>query len=191
MLASLAIDFSIIGMRSPKQLRIITDLSVCDSANILTNQHINTWAMADAGLGEYCPYVEPCMAGSRETRGVNCTALMGQMVVKNALTHGKSITGEMQLLKSEFPTILEGRIWGFVDPFEDPAQVVTDESQILSGVEGWARRIAGVGRAEEVDYLSDDEVETVLPNGVPERVPRDVCRCPVLRVGDFCPVHGG
>jgi len=23
------------------------------------------------------------------------------------------------------------------------------------------------------------------------RVPRGVCRCPILKVGDFCPVHGG
>lgn len=36
-----------------------------------------------------------------------------------------------------------------------------------------------------------DRTEVVYPNGQPERVPRDQCRCPVLRVGDFCPVHGG
>ena len=36
-----------------------------------------------------------------------------------------------------------------------------------------------------------DRTETVYPGGVPTQVPRDKCRCPVLRVGDFCPIHGG
>jgi hypothetical protein len=36
-----------------------------------------------------------------------------------------------------------------------------------------------------------DQWETVYPRGVPTVVPRGVCRCPVLDVGDFCPVHGG
>jgi hypothetical protein len=36
-----------------------------------------------------------------------------------------------------------------------------------------------------------DQYETVMPRGVAKRVPRDVCRCPILDVGDFCPVHGG
>jgi hypothetical protein len=36
-----------------------------------------------------------------------------------------------------------------------------------------------------------DQYETVMPKGVAKRVPRGVCRCPVLDVGDFCPVHGG
>ena len=36
-----------------------------------------------------------------------------------------------------------------------------------------------------------DGTEVVFPRGVPTRVPRGQCRCPVLDVGDFCPVHGG
>ncbi len=36
-----------------------------------------------------------------------------------------------------------------------------------------------------------DQYETVMPGGVAKRVPRNVCRCPILDVGDFCPVHGG
>jgi hypothetical protein len=36
-----------------------------------------------------------------------------------------------------------------------------------------------------------DKYETVYPRGVPKQVPRDQCRCPILDVGDFCPVHGG
>jgi len=39
--------------------------------------------------------------------------------------------------------------------------------------------------------VADDGMETVYPGGVPTRVPRGACRCPVLQVGDFCPVHGG
>jgi hypothetical protein len=29
----------------------------------------------------------------------------------------------------------------------------------------------------------------IYPRGVRTEVPRDVCRCPVLQVGDACPVH--
>jgi hypothetical protein len=36
-----------------------------------------------------------------------------------------------------------------------------------------------------------DQYDVVMPRGVPKKVPRNVCRCPVLDVGDFCPVHGG
>jgi len=39
--------------------------------------------------------------------------------------------------------------------------------------------------------VEDDQVEVVYPRGVATRVPRGVCRCPILNVGDFCPVHGG
>jgi len=39
--------------------------------------------------------------------------------------------------------------------------------------------------------VEDDGMETVYPGGVPTRVPRGACRCPILTVGDFCPVHGG
>lgn len=39
--------------------------------------------------------------------------------------------------------------------------------------------------------VENDKTEVVYPRGVPKRVPRGVCRCPVLDVGDFCPVHGG
>lgn len=37
----------------------------------------------------------------------------------------------------------------------------------------------------------EDGFEIVFPRGRAQRVPRDVCRCPILMVGDFCPVHGG
>lgn len=47
--------------------------------------------------------------------------------------------------------------------------------------------VAGVQRS--VKDLEGTEV--VWPDGVPTRVPRGVCRCPILKVGDFCPVHGG
>lgn len=36
-----------------------------------------------------------------------------------------------------------------------------------------------------------DQTETVYPGGVATVVPRNECRCPILSVGDFCPVHGG
>jgi hypothetical protein len=39
--------------------------------------------------------------------------------------------------------------------------------------------------------VEQDRTEVVYPRGVATRVPRDKCRCPVLDVGDFCPVHGG
>jgi len=53
---------------------------------------------------------------------------------------------------------------------------------------------AGTQAAQEEHMrrlVKDDGMETVYPGGVATRVPRGACRCPVLQVGDFCPVHGG
>lgn len=41
------------------------------------------------------------------------------------------------------------------------------------------------------DLVDLDKYDVVMPDGKPEKVPRNKCRCPILRVGDFCPVHGG
>lgn len=50
---------------------------------------------------------------------------------------------------------------------------------------------AGCGNCRMARLVQMDGEETVFPSGVPTRVPRDKCRCPILKVGDFCPVHGG
>lgn len=35
------------------------------------------------------------------------------------------------------------------------------------------------------------QLDATEPHPYHGRVPRNVCRCPIMQVGDFCPVHGG
>jgi len=99
---------------------------------------------------------------------------------------------------------------GIVDPDSgDPNNVTAGQDETIATILKWAERISGVpsgvvspapreetGIHAEADarfarLVEDDEYETVYPNGIAKRVPRAICRCPIIAVGDFCPVHGG
>lgn len=44
----------------------------------------------------------------------------------------------------------------------------------------------GIRRVKEMDKTDFAVTERGLG-----RVPADECRCPITRVGDYCPIHGG
>ena len=198
-------------MRSRRLLQIV---SVCQDASGLLDPLVETLEQMRDHEHRDCPLFERCSQGTLlgpELR--NCVPRMAQDVARNALTPGATLETEMYELHG-------ARVFsrmGFIDPYEssDPDAVITDPDEIVSRVARWAEVIMngktppleeqianahcaehqiftqGCSECDMSQWLVIDRTEVVYPYGMATRVPRNQCRCPIVRVGDFCPVHGG
>jgi hypothetical protein len=189
--------------------QVITDASVCENAHALRDPSVQTVSDIRAKGIKRCPVFDRCMTGTLlGPDKLNCIPTQGQNVARYAAEGGVSVVAEMSdFRKAPF---FSPPSKGFIDPYDDPNKVVTDRDEICKAVEGWATAITNRAPtvpqnhcAKHTTYsescrdcraarvIQADTTDIVYPGGIATRVPRNKCRCPVLRVGDFCPVHGG
>lgn len=197
-----------------RDTKVVKDASVCEDATALLDPEVLTANQVLAHDKTRCPVFEECNAGTLLGPGkLNCIPRQGQEVARYAVDSRHSVIVEMRDFRSAplFPPAVKG----FIDPYDDPSKIITDKDEICSGVERWANIVqSGSPSPVQVVMPPDhchihttftdgcrkcglarvillDRTDLVMPNGIAQRVPRDKCRCPVLRVGDFCPIHGG
>jgi hypothetical protein len=201
-----------------RDTELIERASVCQNAHYLKDPAIRTLAQARELGNQDCPLMGPCNAGTLLGPGKrNCIPRMAQDVARYARKGRRSVEAEMEDFKKA--PIFDGL--GYIDPYDnpDPDGTITDKAEICRRVAEWAHVILGetplpTNWLGEIDLsqvhcrnhdayqkscsdcrmarlVAEDRTEVVRPNGIAKRVPRGVCRCPILRVGDFCPVHGG
>lgn len=168
-----------------------------------------------AAEDERCPLFDKCNRGELLGPGMlNCIPRQAMNVARLAQRGHVSVEVEMRDYAKApvFPPHNQGFIDPYADP-DDPEHLTTGKPEILEKVQAWAETILYgqplvplnlTGHCANHELLQkdcadcrmarlvlDDQTTTVYPNGVATRVPRDKCRCPIMRVGDFCPVHGG
>ena len=197
-----------------RSISVLEDASVCQDADALQDPAVQT--LEDVRRHDHadCPLIKVCSSGqllSPQLR--NCIPRMGQDVARFAAKAGGTVEQEMVDCRSA-PVFAK---MGFIDPYDnpDPDATVTDKDEICTKVADWAKRIldgvppsldeqvktahcgrhssfvAGCRACGITRLRTADRTDVVLDRGVPKRVSRDRCRCPILNPGDFCPVHGG
>lgn len=199
-------------MRKPD---VIRDASVCQNAHAFMDPDVQTRQdVIKKGFVD-CPLMEPCFSGQLEGQKIKCSALLGQVIARRVALNGSNIDRETNDLRRA--PIFPPDSTGFIDPYsDDPHRTVVDKEEAVKMVQDWAQTILEGPRFEEsgtddnttppqeqpysnTPELTDhfrrlkeaNETDVVYQRGVPTRVPRKVCRCPVLTAEDFCPLHGG
>lgn len=197
-----------------RSLELLQSSSVCQDSSALRDPDVK--CLSDVKRHEHsdCPLIDRCSSGTLlGPRLRNCIPRMAQDVARIAAKPGGSIEVEM----ADFRQARVFSLLGFIDPYAtpDPDDLVTNKDEICAKVEGWVRVLLD-GQLGSVDeqingaHCHDhgaysggcercrlartavlDTTEVVRPNGIPKLVPHNKCRCPILMVGDFCPVHGG
>lgn len=197
-----------------RDLQLINDASVCQDAHWLQDPSVRTRAQANDSGHQNCPLFDRCSTGTMLGQGkLGCIPRHAQDVARYAAKARIAVASEM----SDFRNAPVFDVRGFIDPYDDPDKLVTDKDEILTAVERWANLIVGQPETSEqlvadiknahcrrhdaftegcndcsiARVAAQDRTEVVLPGGTPKVVARNQCRCPILRVGDFCPVHGG
>lgn len=197
-----------------RDLRIIEDASVCQDAGALRDPAITTYLQVQSYERHDCPLIGPCSAGTLlGPRLRNCVPRMAQDVARYAARSGGSVEAEMREFRGA-PVFSD---LGFIDPYDNPEPdaTIADEDEICRRVAEWAETILNGNptpleqQVKEAHCGDHDHFSaacmgcgltrtavligtvTVYPGGVTKVVPRDQCRCPILKVGDSCPVHGG
>ncbi|MBI2797760.1 hypothetical protein HYX70_00485 [Candidatus Saccharibacteria bacterium] len=198
-----------------RDLQLIKNASVCQDSHWLRDPTVRTREQATERGHQNCPRFDECNAGGLLGPGkLSCIPRSGMDVARFAREGRVPVRQEMSDFR-QAPFLNEVR--GFIDPYDDPDAVLTDKEGAFQRVEAWANDI--VGPAETSQQLQAniaaahcefhdgflpgcngcgvarvaalDRTDVVRPNGIPQVVERDLCRCPILQVGDFCPVHGG
>ncbi len=216
-----------------RSIQLLQAASVCEDANWLRDPTIVTTEEAQARGHERCPVFAECYAGMLEQRKVGCIPRLGQDMARFMAKDSSTLVTEIR----DFRGLLRQKPTkaGFIDPYVDPEQLVTDDDEICGMVAGWAQTVindtgesipeavaasslkpppvpsdedvrAAIRNAHCSDHDSftagcnacmmaktkaTDASTTVYPHGVATVVARGRCRCPILAVGDSCPVHGG
>jgi hypothetical protein len=194
---------------------LVARASVCEDADALRDPAVHTRADVAATPQNRCPLFDECNRGNLLGPGkLQCIPRLSMEVARFAQTGARTVRAEMR----DFATapIFPPTVQGFIDPYanpDDPKRAITGKPEILSKVQTWAETILygepvpepnlsghckdheqfqrGCSACGMARLVRDDQTDVVYPNGRATRVPRDRCRCPILRVGDFCPVHGG
>lgn len=214
-----------------RPIQLLQAASVCEDANWLRDPTVVTLAEAKERGHVRCPVFAECYAGMLEQRNVGCTVRLGQDMARFMAKDGSTLATEIR----DFRGLLAQKPAkaGFIDPYIDPEQLVTDDDEVCTMVAGWAQIVLndmgesipeavaasspkppptsrelqtlistahcahhenftqGCSDCGMARLVAQDQSDVVMPGGVPTRVPRGTCRCPILRVGDSCPVHGG
>ena len=198
-------------MRSQQLLK---DASVCQDASALSDPEVQTYDQVRAHEHGDCPPLGRCNSSNLIGPNLrNCIPRMAQDVARFAAKSGGSVEAEM----ADFRQAPVFSRLGFIDPYDnpDPDATIIDKDEICAMVAAWATTILN-GRVPTLDEqvrlahcrehddfttgcsacgiartVAQDGTTVVFHHGIPQRVPRDRCRCPILRIGDSCPVHGG
>lgn len=197
-----------------RSLQLLQGASVCRDDAALRDPDVQSLAQMKALPHEDCPLIRPCQTGSLLGPQLrNCVPRMAQDVARFAVTPGATLAAEMR----DFRKAPVFSSLGFIDPYENPDRdsVITDKDEICVKVEDWARllldgepssldqQVDNAHCADHENYIETckncriarvvirDATDVVYPDGIAKRVPHNQCRCPILKVGDFCPVHGG
>ncbi len=190
-----------------RSLHLLEQNSVCDHVAVLNDSAI------PGGSGS-CPLLADCTAGRVVGHGgLQCVPRTAQEVARNVLSGRVAPEVELRELRQS-PLFRPGQV-RFIDPYagQVPGEATIDASLVMSQIRQWVAVLLDTPVPEPVapadhckrhsEYTEGcsncgmarlvmlDRTDVVWPGGRPARVPRDQCRCPVLRVGDFCPVHGG
>lgn len=193
-----------ISLREPM---VVLNHSICDRAAILKDSSVRT--MQDTADHEYadCPLLEPCLNGVLEARGIKCSAQLGQIMARAIIEESNSLEHELEDLRRA--PIFPPQSTGFIDPYVNPELNKVDNVHIerkketaIAMVEKWAKTILGLSSDDVMEKQPTKnldiatlremgETEWVFPGGIAKEVSRNKCRCPILNVGDHCPVHGG
>lgn len=143
-----------------RETRLITDGSVCEDAHSYLDPNVKTASDARAKGRIRCPVFNECMFGNMlDKRNLRCAARFGQEVAKYAMMDS-NVAAEMQDFRREaFPPGLQG----FIDPYKDPENIITDKDEASAAVEEWANTILyGPEKPEDPDI--SDIVEGPLPS---------------------------
>lgn len=198
-----------------RPLQLLQKASVCEDAAALRDPSVQTLEDVRNHTQRRCPLFDRCSSGTLLGPNLrNCIPRMAQDVARYAAQSGGSIESEISDLRRA-PVFSK---LGFIDPYSDPDpdRTVNDKDEIIGKIRDWATTILGASHADSLDsqianahcsrhkefrkgcpecwgarILIEDATVIVRPNGRAMRVPREQCRCPILNVGDSCPVHGG
>lgn len=193
-----------------RSTEVVRDTSVCQDMAPLQDPNVRTKQeiLADPERKD-CPLLEPCFSGQLQREGVRCAALDGHTMARE-LTGGsldRKLAAEISELSASPIFKPDGK--GYIDPYsEEPTKPELDKEKAIETVVGYASLVLFgdkealklktvptspvVGGGDAFSKLVvDDAYDIVYPDGIALKVPRNKCRCPILRVGDFCPVHGG
>jgi hypothetical protein len=126
-----------------REVELIQDGSVCEDAHSYQDPNVQTASDARAKGKQRCPVFDECMYGNMlDRKQIRCAAKFGQQVARFTLEDGTDVGAEIETFKNEAfsPDNSVGH-FGFIDPYENPTNEVTDPEKATEMVEDWANTI--------------------------------------------------